>query len=54
MISDTYAPSFSDSAMNAAMNGVNHRDAKPDQSCGSAYQTKKSCSSVGVARKSQL
>src|SRR4051812_16339128 len=36
------------------MNGVNQLDAKPDQSCGSAYQMMKSCSSVGVARNSQL
>ncbi len=54
MISDMYAPSFSESAMNAAMNGVNQLCAKPVQSCGSAYQMKKSWSSVGVARKIQL
>src|SRR5947209_17618533 len=36
------------------MNGVNQLPAKPDQSCGAAYQMMKSCSSVGVARNSQL
>ena len=46
--------SFSDSAIHAAMNGVNQLAAKPVQSCGSAYQMKNSCSSVGVARNSQL
>jgi len=36
------------------MNGENQLPAKPLQSCGSAYQMKNSCSSVGVARNSQL
>ena len=36
------------------MNGVNQLPANPLQSCGSAYQMMKSCSSVGVARNSQL
>jgi hypothetical protein len=54
MISDMYAPSLSERAIHAAMNGVNQLEANPDQSWGSAYQMKKSWSSVGVARKSQL
>ena len=54
MISDMYAASLSDSVTNAASNGVNQLPAKTGQSCGSAYQMKISCSSVGVARKSQL
>ena len=54
MISDMYAASFSDSAIHAAMNGVNQLPAKPVQICGSAYQMKNSCKSVGVARNSQL
>jgi hypothetical protein len=36
------------------MNGVNQLWAKTCHHVGSAYQTKYSCSSVGVARKSQL
>ena len=54
MISDMYAASFSDSAIHAATNGVNQLAAKPRQICGSAYQMKNSCSSVGVARNNQL
>ena len=54
MISDMYAASFSDSAIQAAANGVNQLPAKAPQICGSAYQMKYSCSSVGVARNSQL
>jgi hypothetical protein len=36
------------------MNGVNQLSVKPPQICGSASQTKSSCSSVGVARKIQV
>ena len=54
MISDMYAASFSESANHAAANGVNQLPANTLQICGSAYQTKYSCSSVGVARKTQL
>src|SRR3954452_9277974 len=54
MISDMYAPSFSESAIHPARNGVNHVLANPLQSCGSASQMIKSCSRVGVARNSQL
>ena len=39
MISDMYAASFSESVINAAMNGVNQLPAKPDQSVGRTYQT---------------
>src|SRR5437763_1758166 len=53
-ISDMYAASFSESVIHAAMNGVNQLCAKTCHHVGSAYQTKYSCSSVGVARKSQL
>ena len=54
MISAMYAASFSDSAIQAARNGVNHEPAKTGHSCGSASQMKISCRSVGVARNSQL
>jgi hypothetical protein len=54
MISDMYAASFSDNAMNAARNGLNQLSANTGHSCGSAFQMKSSCSSVGVARKIQL
>ena len=53
-ISDMYAASLRESVTNAASNGVNQLPANTGQSCGSAYQTKTSCSSVGVARNSQL
>ena len=54
MISHMYAASFSDSATNAARNGVNHVPEKNGDSCGSAFQMNRSWSSVGVARKIQL
>ena len=41
-------------ANQAAAKGVNQLPAKTPQICGSAYHTKYSCSSVGVARKIQL
>ena len=40
MISERYAASFSDSAIHAAMNGVNHEPAKPLHHVGSTSQTK--------------
>jgi hypothetical protein len=46
-----YAASFSDSVIAAARNAVNQPPLKTGQSCGSASQMKRSCSSVGVARK---
>jgi hypothetical protein len=49
-----YAASFSESAIDAARNGVNHPSAKTCQICGSASQMKSSCKSVGVARKIQV
>ena len=54
MISDIYAASFNERAIKAARNGLNQLAANVGQSCGSAYQMKISCSSVGVARKIQL
>jgi hypothetical protein len=54
MISAMYAASFSDSAIAAAMNGVNQLSANGCQSSGSASQMKSSCSSVGVARNSHV
>jgi len=51
MISAMYAASFSESAIDAARNGVNQPSRKTHQICGSASQMNSSCSSVGVARK---
>ena len=54
MISDMYAASFNDSAMNAARNGLNQSLANVLQICGRPFQMNNSCKSVGVARKIQL
>ena len=54
MISDMYAASFNDSAMNAARNGLNQSLANVLQICGRPFQMNRSCRSVGVARKIQL
>jgi hypothetical protein len=40
MISDMYAASFSESASQAAMKGVNQWPANTSEICGSAYHTK--------------
>jgi hypothetical protein len=46
-----YAASFSESAIDAARNGVNQLSAKTCEISGRTSQMTRSCSSVGVARK---